>query len=77
MELVIDADYLPTAGVDGPKVYTAFLPKGELTEANIKDLSESPITNLQTNVLGYSPQIEITSKQGEAIQETAKCLLKP
>ena len=77
LELVIDADYLPTAGVDGPKVYTAFLPKGELTEANIKDLSESPITNLQTNVLGYSPQIEITSKQGEAIQETAKCLLKP
>ncbi len=77
IELVIDDNYLPVAGVGTTNVYTVFQPKGALTEATIKDLAESPITNLQTNLFGYSPEIEISSKQGEAIEETAKCLLKP
>ena len=75
--LVVDGEYPPVRSIGNMQILTHFQPKGELTEADMKKISESPITNMKTNLFGYSNEIEVTSKQGEAIEETAKCLLKP
>ena len=78
IKLVADNNYAPShqAFSDGT-IITTYLPKGNLDMADMKDFSESPLSEMRVMLSGTNIEPNISSKQGRSLQEIAQCILKP
>ena len=76
VEIVADADYMPAFHVESNTIITNWLPKGVVSEENMKALSESPITAVRVNVANKDVNApNITGKEADKIQQSATCFL--
>ena len=80
VKLVVDQDYNPVQSVvnngDNPFIASTWLPKGELSKAQMTLLSSSPIVAIRVNVAGKdldSP--DISAKESKKLKETSACML--
>ncbi len=78
IQLVADNDYAPShVASDDGFIVTTYLPKGDLSADDMKALSESPVNGIRVMLAGQKFEPDISSKQGAAIQTTAKCIIAP
>ena len=77
VQLIADNDYAPVHAVNGAEIASQFVPKGMLDEAAMKAFSESPLSELRVSISGNKLEPKISGKQGEKIQEIARCILVP
>ena len=77
IQLVLDNDYPSSQVVDGQQIITTFMPKGALDEASMKKISESPLSGIRVVLSGKTVEPNISSKQGENVQNIAQCIMMP
>lgn len=77
IQMVSDDDYAPVHGLEGNQIITQFVPKGKLTEADMKTFSESPMTEMRITLSGNKLEPNVSGRQGSALQEIARCVLMP
>jgi len=77
IKLIPAGNFAPshTVAPDG-FIITTYLPKGELSEADVKSFSEAPLSAMRVILSGTKFEPNISSKQGSAIQNIAQCILK-
>jgi hypothetical protein len=78
IKLIADNNYAPShnAFSDGV-IITTYLPKGNLDASDMKDFSESPLSEIRVTLSGTNIEPNISSKQGNNLKEIAACILKP
>ena len=77
VQLVADNDYAPVHAVGNGAIASQFAPAGIMDEAAMKAFSESPLSEMRATISGHKLEPKISGKQGEAIQEIARCVLVP
>lgn len=77
VKLISDNDYSPSFVAYGDGVViTTITPKGNMEEADMKEFGGSPLSEMRATLSGKEIEPKISSKQGEAMQRIAQCLLK-
>jgi hypothetical protein len=76
IKLVCDRIYEPSHVVGSGVIITSYLPKGNLDAGEMKDFSESPLSEMRVVLSGKTLEPNISGKQGSAIQDIARCILK-
>ena len=78
LQLAADKDYRPTYSLyPGNVIVSNYLPGGDLSENDIKLLSESPLANIKITISGQDIEPQISVTQGRNVMNTALCLMKP
>lgn len=77
VQLVADNDYAPVHAVNSNVIQSLFAPAGVMDEAAMKAFSESPLSEMRATISGHKVEPKISGKQGEAIQNIARCVLVP
>ncbi len=78
VKLIADNNYSPTHTLASDGFMTStYLPKGEMTQEDMKAFAESPLSEMRVTLSGIALEPNISSKQGNALQNIAQCILKP
>ncbi len=77
IQLVLNNDYIPMHSVVNGTIITYYTPKGDLDEGAIKVFAESPLIGVRATIAGNNIEPVVTDKQGNLLQNIARCLLLP